>query len=987
MADANARDGADCPLMTDQRLSDAAAVLELLHRPAARRAVISNRLLLALASICVLGGAVFATTSGDGGSGWFVPRVAVPLGLIIACVAASRAIMDRRSRDRATARTAWLFLAGGVVIALIAPATALALGLSDSAGASLATAGQLLCVVAVGIFAWLFTDLRRHTGLRGEFVWAEVLVGAAGLSLLTLTLADSVVAAGVAPQVRIRPVLDLIAVLVVIFLCVRCRGLRGLGGVQLLLFLTATYLYVTVDVASVVWPTEWWGVPVQAVLASALVTAVWLVVAAVDRPAFEPETRAGEARRRAMAGGGIAVPIVAAILIVVWGGSRDGGGLLGIMTVLTTVLLGALAYWRLVVVDDGVGTAVAGTGFEASTDRAWFRTLLGHASDVVSVTDLEGRIVYQTPSVSRVLGYQPGSWRDRKITELVDPDDAELLSVAMAFAARNPGESRVTNLMVRCSDDSWRDTETRVSALPTDEGLQGFVFTTRDVSDRRRMSETLVRQAETDELTGLPNRSALRRNASGSLRGLARAHVAVLALDLDGFGALNDTLGHEIGDEILRQVAGALRRCVRPWDVVARIGGDEFAVLIVGANAERSVNRVQDRLRRSLAAVVVGDGREVRLALSAGYAVNDSGRESADELLRNADLALARARTAHRVDLLRFEAPMHEALILRVQAEQELRAAIEARQLELAYQPVVALADGGIVGAEALVRWRHPERGLVAARDFVPLAEEMGLVHELGAWALRQACRDLATLRRTLPGFAAFKMSVNVSAHQVEHELVRQVASAVGDAGVIPSDLILEITESALAKRPDEASDVLARLRALGCQVALDDFGTGYSSLSYLAQFPVDILKIDRTFVGDVAENPQCLALTRTIVALGQALHLATVAEGVETVEQADLLRGMGCEHAQGYVFSHAVPLASLMAALAAQSEAEAVLEEASVPSPADAREEAVLPAPPVSMAERVVVLPDANPSMPRSSVGADADAGNRVRDSGLPQH
>lgn len=396
--------------------------------------------------------------------------------------------------------------------------------------------------------------------------------------------------------------------------------------------------------------------------------------------------------------------------------------------------------------------------------------------------------------------------------------------------------------------------------------------------------------------------------------------VAVLALDLDGFAALNETLGPDFGDEILRHVAAALRRCVRPWDTVARIGGDEFAVLVAGDDAERSVNRLHERLRRALGAVVISTGQEVRLGVSAGYAVAD-GHDPAGDVLRNAELALARARTAHRIDVLRYEAPMRAALLSRVQAEQELRAALAGHQLELVYQPVVSLEDGQTVGAEALVRWRHPERGLVVASEFVPLAEQMRIVHELGVWALRQACRDLRQIKDLVRDLGSFEMSINVSGHQIGAELVTDVAAAAADAGVSPGELVLEVTESVLALRQEEATDVLGRLRALGCRVALDDFGTGYSSLSYLARFPVDIIKIDRSFVGGVQSDPQQLALTRTIVALGQALHLRIIAEGVETDEQAALLRGLGCTWAQGFLLARPMPLEGLLEHLRSSAE------------------------------------------------------------------
>lgn len=939
VADARAPFGADCPVMSDQRKPVAAAASSLIS-PASKRVVVISWALLVAAALLATGSAVVVLGHMSQGTSVRLSSLLLGIALLFAAAAIVVVIQDRKQRDRPGTNRTWQIVAIGAGAFFGMPALALATGVPAELASWSATIGLAMCAFGVIIAARSFpTGSEAMRWTRGV-VWIDTLVGAAGTLLLAYTLAGPVVAADLSLQLRVRPVFDAVAVLAVVFLCAKSRQPSGFASKQLALLVSAVYLYVATDVAAVLWPGSWSSMPPQLLLAAGAIFAATLVVLAVSQPAVSLRTSADERKRRAVAAGAPLVPIVGAVVVAMYRSGQDrGSGTLAAATLITTVVLAGLGLWRLVIQDGHVDELEqTRSGFEVTTDRAWFRTLVGQASDVVTVTDLAGRIVYQTPSVTRVLGYDPELSCRRPFAEFIAAGDVELLSSAMASAARNPNQPRSIELTMCHRDGSWRDTETKVTVLPGDGGLHGFVLTTRDISDRRRINETLERRAETDDLTGLPNRSALRRHVSAALKGDSSAHVAVLALDLDGFRALNDTLGHQLGDEILCQVAAALRRCVRPWDVVARIGGDEFAVLIVGTNAEQSVVRVQERLRRALAAVVVGNGDEIRLTHSAGYALNDSGVETADELLRNADLALARARTAHRVDLLRFEAPMHEALLLRVQAEQELRAALSAQQLELAYQPIIGLSSGAVIGAEALVRWRHPQRGLVAAAEFVPLAEEMGIVHELGVWALRQACRDLGTIQRELLGSGPFKMSVNVSGHQIEQDLVDEVASAASDAGICATDLVLEVTESVLARRPEEVADVLHGLRSLGCQIALDDFGTGYSSLSYLAQFPVDILKIDRSFVADVGSNSQRLALTRTIVGLAQALHLATVAEGVETAEQADLLRGMGCESAQGYLFSRPVQLSVLLAFLSVRADAAAAEVAAIALAPAKIR-------------------------------------------------
>lgn len=533
-------------------------------------------------------------------------------------------------------------------------------------------------------------------------------------------------------------------------------------------------------------------------------------------------------------------------------------------------------------------------------------------SETVSIVSPFGKVVYQTPQIAKVLGYEPGHWLGKDFIELVRTEDVSIVTEVFEVVQAS-GKPKTVTIDLRKSDGGFLRSDTSVLATYLGGVVSGFVVTTRDPNRwQRRRSEIASVADDTDELTGLPTRASLRHFTTESLRGAPASQVSVVALDIDGFGALNDILGHDLGDDILRRVTAAITRCIRPWDVLARTGADEFAILIVGSNTDRAVGRVHDRLQRALAGVLIKDGREIRLTVSTGYAVNTLGTETAEELVRNAEVALSRARSAVRIDIVRFEATMHDAIVERVQAEQELREALAGRQLELLYQPIVRLKDFRVIGAEALVRWNHPERGLLGAGEFIPLAEEMGLVHELGAWALRRACKDAAELRH-LSSEIDFRISVNVSGQQIDGGLVVAVQNATRDNKLDPRGLVLEVTESVLAERPDEAAEVLQRIRATGCRVALDDFGTGYSSLAYLAKFPVDILKIDRSFVAELSSSSEQLALARTIVSLGQALNLEVVAEGVESSAHADILRGMGCEYAQGFVFSKAVQKGQIM--------------------------------------------------------------------------
>lgn len=841
--------------------------------------------------------------------------MALGIAMVLAGSSVMVAFVDRSLRDTSSVRRSAIVIvvAGALVLVGFGAVTIVAAGPTTAWQTllnmrSIAMAGFI--VIAVLRFP------RPMQGSREDrlLVWIDFTAAAVACIVITgVVVVPSTAGSGpVGALAAVRPWADAVMAAFVALLACRSRMPGALPFRQVLLLVLAGGVFVLTNAMTVVLGSSQRGIDAELLALALQLIGVWLVVLAALRPSAERELP-GEIRSREWLTLTVPLaPVVAALVSLVWLATKSGmdsGLLVLIGSVSVGVCFAALLVLRHMLARGGASRSAVALGDSAAP---WLHTVVDAAPDMVTVADLRCRVVYQTPSVSRVLGFEPGHWHDRLIYDFVHPDDHGALAEVTAKAAREIGRPRTVRLRLRCRDGSWRESDIAVTALPGEEGLPGYVLRTKDASEFQRRKGTESQTKHLDELTGLANRSALLTHADQSILGAAPGNVAVLALDLDGFRAINDTIGHDTGDEILRQVGAALQRCVRPWDLVARTGGDEFAVLIVGANAERSVGRVHERLQRALSAVLIPDGREVRIAISAGYSVNDSGIESSEQLVRNADLALGRVRTASRVEVLRFEASMHDALVERMHAEHELRSAVVQGRLELAYQPIVRLSDGMPIGAEALIRWRHATRGLVLAGDFVPLAEEMGIIHELGAWALRQACRDLAQLRRDVDGLAQFSMSVNVSGHQLEPALLDEVRSALEAAGIGPADLVLEVTESVLADHPEHAAEVLREARELGCRVAFDDFGTGYSSLSYLAQFPVDVLKIDKSFVQDVDTSAQSLALTRTIASLGQALGLPVVAEGVETSEQAAVLRELGCENAQGYLFSQPVPLALL---------------------------------------------------------------------------
>ena len=430
------------------------------------------------------------------------------------------------------------------------------------------------------------------------------------------------------------------------------------------------------------------------------------------------------------------------------------------------------------------------------------------------------------------------------------------------------------------------------------------------MSERRLLGARQVHQALHDPLTDLGNRSLFTARVAHTLARRSRpdATLAVLFVDLDNFKAINDSRGHAVGDEVLVAVGRRLAACVRPADTVARLGGDEFAVLLDALSGPPEAGEVAARLLDALRAPIATRGTDLAVGGSVGIAFGGAEADDTDTLLRNADVALYRAKDRGRGSYQVFDASMHAAVIARLELETDLRRAIDREEFVLHYQPLVALDTGRIVGVEALVRWAHPARGLLAPGAFIPLAEETGLIVPLGRWALRAACRAVAGWP-TPAGHPPPTVAVNLSVAQVQREdVLADVADALRETGLVPDRLTLEITESVLAGDPDAARDTLRALHGRGVRLALDDFGTGYSSLGYLRRFPLDALKMDRSFVADLGRDATGTELARVVVALGRTLGLTTVAEGIETAEQYAWVRALGCALGQGYYMARPLP-------------------------------------------------------------------------------
>ncbi|HET7082515.1 MAG TPA: EAL domain-containing protein, partial [Candidatus Limnocylindria bacterium] len=450
-----------------------------------------------------------------------------------------------------------------------------------------------------------------------------------------------------------------------------------------------------------------------------------------------------------------------------------------------------------------------------------------------------------------------------------------------------------------------------------------FSALVHDITLRKELEMQLQHQAFHDSLTGLANRALFRDRVAHALARQARSHgaVSVLFSDLDDFKTVNDSLGHDAGDQLLVAVAERLRAVMRPEDTTARFGGDEFAILLEDTD-EAGARRAAERILEALRSPFEFHGRQVVMRASIGAAVTfDSGIEP-DDLLRQADLAMYTAKTSGKGRFAFYEPRMHEAAVTRMELKGDLEAAIANKDFELHYQPIVDLRSGHVTGVEALIRWRHPERGLVLPTEFIPIAEETGLIVPLGRWVIGEACRQLNAWttegRLSGPRLERLAMWVNLSARELqEPEFVHTIADALESSGVHPERLTLEITESGLMTDLDQSTATLHSLRALGVRLAIDDFGTGYSSLSYLERLPVEVLKIDRSFTAAIGHGRDVPVLVRSIVKLGQTLHMEVLAEGIETAEQLSKLRGIDCRLGQGFYFSPALPAAEVIELLA----------------------------------------------------------------------
>ncbi|KRT54350.1 PAS domain S-box/diguanylate cyclase (GGDEF) domain [endosymbiont of Ridgeia piscesae] len=547
-------------------------------------------------------------------------------------------------------------------------------------------------------------------------------------------------------------------------------------------------------------------------------------------------------------------------------------------------------------------------------------TVFETTTEGIMVTDADNRIKTVNPAFTRITGYQAEEVIGRNPRLLSSGRHDQAFYRAMWASVKQQG-SWSGEVWNRRKDGSIYPEWLSVAAIRTEQGaVSEYIAVFSDITQRKESEQQIRFQANYDALTGLPNRSLLLDRLTHAINSAEREawELALLFVDLDQFKIVNDTFGHVMGDELLQHAAERLKSCVRESDTVARFGGDEFIILLQDISGADDAAQIADKVIEKLSRYFLLASREVIIGASIGITLFPDDASDSDTLLRNADMAMYRAKETGRNRYQFFTTAMQEQVSIRQHLEQDLRGAPERNELELHYQPVVSATDGRLVSMEALLRWHHPDQGLIPPDQFIPLAEETGLIGPIGVWVMSTACRQAALWQAQQPGL---KIAVNISSRQRELGLSANLLELIlQETGLDSSLLTLEMTESLLMEDTEEAVTWLESFKALGVALAIDDFGTGYSSLSYLKRFPVDVLKIDRAFVSDLPDDQEDASLVEAIVAIAQSLELKLIAEGVETAEQAKFLDDIGCDYLQGYHFSKPKPASEFTEQLAGES-------------------------------------------------------------------
>jgi diguanylate cyclase (GGDEF)-like protein/PAS domain S-box-containing protein len=546
------------------------------------------------------------------------------------------------------------------------------------------------------------------------------------------------------------------------------------------------------------------------------------------------------------------------------------------------------------------------TGLATRSAEARFNALIRNTADVIAIVAADGTVIYVTPTAERIFGFPAQDLIGQHLDELLVFDDRARLREFLAHELAQSGAAGVVEARVPHGDERHRVIEIHGTNMDHEPAIGGRLLNLRDMTDRKGMEEQLKRMALHDPLTLLANRSLFRDRVEHAVAVSKRngRSVAVMFVDLDNFKTVNDSFGHAIGDRVLHKSAQRLVKATRGGDTVARLGGDEFAVLLENLGSREQVIDIAGRIVEALQESLDLPGADTRVSASVGVAFSTPD-DGVEELMRNADVAMYAAKTAGKGRYLVYEPSMQSAASERQEMESEIDKAIRQDQFLLHYQPIVELHSGYLLGVEALIRWRHPERGMVMPSDFIPVAEETGQIVPLGRWVLAQACREVKVWQARLPEGRQVRVGVNVSAVQLaKSDICADVKRALAISEIDPGCLVIELTESVLMQNSESVLATLTELKKLGVRVAIDDFGTGYSSLTYLHRFPIDILKIDRSFVERLGGVDGGEDFARAIITLGSTLDLEVVAEGIELEHQQRNLIELGCVAGQGYFYS-----------------------------------------------------------------------------------
>jgi diguanylate cyclase (GGDEF)-like protein/PAS domain S-box-containing protein len=565
--------------------------------------------------------------------------------------------------------------------------------------------------------------------------------------------------------------------------------------------------------------------------------------------------------------------------------------------------------------------------------EARFASLVKNSTDVVTVIEPDTSVRYASPSAARVLGYEPAELEGMRFSDLLGPEDkAKIMSFLMG-SGEGEGHTGIMEFKITAKDGGVFFAETLRTNLLHDENVKGIVLNTRDISERKAFEEQLSHQAFHDSVTNLANRALFTDRVEHAVERQERDHkpIAVLFMDIDDFKTINDSLGHAAGDQLLAEVGERLKTTLRAADTAARLGGDEFAILLDLEDEGEGVQAadVADRVMQMLEEPFTLEGKEVFVRASVGIAVAE-GEEvvKSEEILRNADVAMYMAKERGKGRYQIFEPEMHDTALKRLEMKADLQRALEHEEFVLFYQPVIELESGRVSGVEALIRWIHPTRGMVPPLDFIPLAEETGLIVPIGRWVLRTATTYAKALQDAYPMDPPFHMAVNLSARQLSRpEIVDEVRDILTETDLVPHSLILEITESVMMQDMELSIERLTELKSLGVQLAIDDFGTGYSSLNYVRRFPVDILKVDKSFIDGVSEGGESSALTAAVIELAAILGLKPVAEGIERADQLQRLLELHCDLGQGYLFAKPLPGVDLESLLTERREMQSEID------------------------------------------------------------